>query len=324
MSSDEILHNYLKSFAKLRRDYKNGGAPHKPVLLLSIIQLIRRKEISSNRIEITPELLLEFKSIWSQFVTGSHIANFSLPFFHMRSEPFWELVCKPGFSLPLTSSHSIKSLSTLRECLQYAQIDTDLFKLMQEPQTSLILEKALLQQYFPDTQQNVQAESYWFREVEQQILNEDQIQYVARINELQHELPKNLFEEEIFARGGVFKREIPKIYGYQCAISGMRVEAAEINVQLIDACHIVPFALSKNDTITNGISLCPNLHRAFDRGLITLNDDYSVVVSSKIKEYESPYSLMQFHRKSIHLPQNNRFYPAPENLNWHRRERFVG
>lgn len=33
-----------------------------------------------------------------------------------------------------------------------------------------------------------------------------------------------------------------------------------MNAQLVDACHIVPFAISKDDTINNGISLSPNLH----------------------------------------------------------------
>ncbi|WP_201288840.1 HNH endonuclease signature motif containing protein [Polaribacter septentrionalilitoris] len=40
---------------------------------------------------------------------------------------------------------------------------------------------------------------------------------------------------------------------------------------MIDACHIVPFSISNDDTIPIGISLSPNLYRAFDRGLITIN-----------------------------------------------------
>jgi putative restriction endonuclease len=112
-----------------------------------------------------------------------------------------------------------------------------------------------------------------------------------------------------------------KIYNYQCAISGMKIEASR-NIQMIDACHIVPFAISKNDTIKNGISLSPNLHRAFDRGLITINNDYTVVVTSKIIESKSSYSISQFEGKKNLLPQNYNFYPDTENLKWHRKERF--
>ena len=146
--------------------------------------------------------------------------------------------------------------------------------------------------------------------------------YSSRIKELKESLPQEQFEEEIFVRGGIFKKEIPKIYNYHCAISGMRIESST-NAQLVDACHIVPFAISKDDTITNGISLSPNIHRAFDRGLITINSEYIIRVSPAIKENDSPFSLKQFDGKQIILPTNIHFYPSIENLDWHRKECFV-
>ena len=71
-----------------------------PILLLSIIELVQKGEIINNRIEITPELVLEFKNNWSKLVTSQHHPNFALPFFHMKSEPFWKLVTKTGMILP--------------------------------------------------------------------------------------------------------------------------------------------------------------------------------------------------------------------------------
>jgi putative restriction endonuclease len=62
-------------------------------------------------------------------------------------------------------------------------------------------------------------------------------------------------DEELFLRGGMFRREVPKIYNNKCCISDMRIDAI-VNVSMIDACHIVPFSSSYNDTITNGIALC--------------------------------------------------------------------
>ena len=41
--SDNKICLYLKNFSKLRRDYKFGGAPHKPILLLAIINLIKKR-----------------------------------------------------------------------------------------------------------------------------------------------------------------------------------------------------------------------------------------------------------------------------------------
>ena len=89
---------------------------------------------------------------------------------------------------------------------------------------------------------------------------------------------------------------------------------------MIDACHIIPFSESHDDTITNGISLCPNLHRAFDRHLITLDDDYRVVMKP-FAEDESIYSIKQFEGKQILMPENVKHYPKQENLEIHR-ERF--
>ncbi|MEK6546248.1 MAG: HNH endonuclease [Nitrospinota bacterium] len=87
---------------------------------------------------------------------------------------------------------------------------------------------------------------------------------------------------------------------------------------MIDACHIIPFSESYDDTITNGIALCPNLHRAFDRGLISIDNNYKVMVSKKIIETNSKYSLKQFKGKKILLPKEIRFYLKLANIEWHR------
>lgn len=313
----------LHFFSKLRRDSKYGGAPHKPVLLLAILELIRKGEIRANRIAITPELVLEFKSIWSRLVVTPHIPNFALPFYHMKSEPFWTLVTYSGMIVPVTSSHSIRSLNALKESVAFAEIDPVIFTLMQDSIHLAVMEEALLGQYFPETKNRFYAhELDLFSELETEILHETPLVYRKRIHKLKETLSKEEFEEEIFVRGGVFKREIPKIYGYQCAISEMRIESST-NAQMIDACHLIPFAVSKDDTITNGIALSPNLHRAYDRGLLTITEDYRVKVSQAISENDSPYSLGQFDGKQILLPENRNYYPSIENLIWHHRECFV-
>ena len=102
------------------------------------------------------------------------------------------------------------------------------------------------------------------------------------------------------------------------SISGMKI-AANISVSMVDACHIVPFSQSYDDTITNGISLCPNLHRAFDRGLVSIDHNYKVLVKSTWREEQSQYSIKQFEGKQIILPSNSSQHPSPENLHSHRK-----
>ncbi len=71
---------------------------------------------------------------------------------------------------------------------------------------------------------------------------------------------------------------------------------------MVDACHIIPLGESYYDTITNGIALFPNLHRAFDRGLIAIDNNYKVVVSKTFKEEVTNYSIRIFEGQEIMLP----------------------
>ena len=317
----EFLEKYSRLFGTLKRAYQNGGAPHKPILLLAILKSVESKVITSNRIYITPELIMNFRELWSKLVMTKHQMNFALPFFHMQSEPFWRIITKPGAFIPLTSSHSIKSLGSLNESIQYAEIDKELWDLMMNGQTNLTLTKLLLSTYFSELS-NVTLEYQELHEIEHQIMNDDQYTYKARIVDIENNYNNEQGQELLYIRCGIFKREIPKIYNYTCAISKMQITTTA-NAQFVDACHIVPFAISKNDTITNGISLCPNLHRAFDRGLITIDSNYRVKVSPNFTEKDSPYSLKQFEGQEIILPTITSQYPLLENLDWHSKEKWV-
>ncbi len=323
----DIKKIYINQLSKLNRAYNKGlgFAPHKPILLLSIFELINKGEIKSNRIFITPELLISFKDNWKKMLVTGHKENFALPFFHLRSEPFWHLKSKNQFKDFITSSKSIKSFKSLTENVLYAEIDTGLFQLLQQPSENAFFTNLILDKYFKETKAlyNKSIPSL-FSEIENQILNESPDEYVQQIKELQTKLDETDFDEELFVRSGVFKRKIPEIYNYTCCISELKIETmGERNVQMIDACHIVPFSISKDDTIQNGISLCPNLHRAFDRGLITINKDFIVRVSPILKENISNFSIRQFDGKTIKLPQYEKWYPSIEALKWHNKEIYT-
>ena len=87
----------------------------------------------------------------------------------------------------------------------------------------------------------------------------------------------------------------------------------------------MPFSVSHDDKVTNGLALCPNMHRAFDRGLIAIDDNYQILVSKAIKDdQEHPYSFSLLENKQLILPHNEQYYPALENLAWHRKKVFKG
>jgi putative restriction endonuclease len=324
--NEHLISLYVEQFSKLNRGVSRGlgKAPHKPILLLSIISLIRKQQIISNRIFISPDLVLEFRDIWNKLVKTKHIENFALPFFHMRSEPFWYLVEKAGHHLSINKSKSLKSFKNLKENIAFAEIDIDLYNLLIQPQSRDILEKCILTKYFPQNYMDYSETNLNLEEsqLEYELQNTDSKEYKRKLIGLKTDMNNDQFEEELFIRGGVFKKTIPKIYDFTCSVSGMKITSSH-NIQMVDACHIYPFSLSNDDTISNGIALSPNLHRAFDRGLITINTEYIVRVSPTVSENETAFSLSQFEGIQISLPKETSWYPSVEYLNWHNKEVFL-
>ena len=320
----DLFDKYIHQIRKPNRGYNKGygRAPHKPILLLAIIELISKGLISSNRIFITGDLILSFRDIFQKLVTTGHNANFALPFFHMRSEPFWYIVNKPGMAIPMTSSSSIKSFKKLEETIAFAEIDRELFNLFLQESSRNAIIQFILQEYFNKSELQNVYESSTEIVIRYEILNEPTEVYQQQILTLKGTMSKDDFQEEIFIRGGIFKKTVPQIYNYTCCISGMKI-MSNSSAQMIDACHIIPFSISNDDTIPNGLSLSPNMHRAFDRGLITINKDYVVRVSRSVEENKSAYSLSQFDGKQINLPTSEKWYPSPEALIWHNKEVYI-
>ena len=211
----------------------------------------------------------------------------------------------------------IKSVTRLSEVLEYAYFSETLYLLLTDPVCRNIIKSVLLNSYFPDTKQHYiqskQKGEGYIHDLESFLLNEPEARYRT---------VKIETEEDVFVRGGLFKKLVPKVYDSTCSFTGMRLEST-FGHNFIDACHIVPFSISHNDKVNNGIALCPNLHRAFDRGLVSIDNSYRVVVSNHLAEIENhPYGLKQLEGRKISLPFNSRYYPALEHLEWHRKEIF--
>ncbi len=310
---NELL-KYLKKLTLLNRASKDGEkAPHKPILLLSIIESIEVGDIRENRIEITAELIARFRDNWSRLVASNTFQpNFSLPFFHMKSQGFWHLQTYVGKEIVITSSSSIKSFAQLKESVEYAYFDDALFEVLLQPKARGEIYQILIAKYF-NGHGSIQKQGGLFEILANQILNDTSKEYQRLIEKAD--------EEEVFVRCGVFKKVVPKIYDYSCCISGMRVISG-FDIQMVDACHIVPFSVSHDDTITNGISLSPNFHRAFDRGLISLNEDYRVIVSNSFTESASNFALKSFEGKRISLPNEKHHLPSIDNIRWHNEKIF--
>jgi putative restriction endonuclease len=67
-----------------------------------------------------------------------------------------------------------------------------------------------------------------------------------------------------------FRQQVLFAYGNRCAVT-------RLQLRLVDAAHILPVgAQGSADHVTNGIAISPTYHRAFDAGLIYLDDRHNM------------------------------------------------
>ena len=141
------LETYKILFSSLKCDNSKGKAPHKGILLLTIIDLYERKLIKGNRINITEELVKHFTFNWNKFVNTEHYKNFALPFYHMKGEPFWQLIYKDEFSDFFLNPKKIKSIKELKEKVNYALLDEELSILLLKNEGRSILKETLIEAF---------------------------------------------------------------------------------------------------------------------------------------------------------------------------------
>ena len=141
------LNIYSKYFSNLRTAKKLGlPAPHKAVLLLSVMELVETGVIIGNRIELSERLEKTFLKLWKRYVGTSVVfqAKVATPFWHLQNEPFWNLYLNNGKDLStVTSPYSV---SRLRENT-HAIIDQELFELMRDEDSRARLRVLLISQY---------------------------------------------------------------------------------------------------------------------------------------------------------------------------------
>jgi putative restriction endonuclease len=102
------LADFIGMFARLRRANSRQGhwpdavkkqAPHKPLLLLAVLDLVQRGVITTPFIAVSGDLveLNElFNLYWRQIIPLGQTSSIAFPFSRLSPEPFWELVPQPG------------------------------------------------------------------------------------------------------------------------------------------------------------------------------------------------------------------------------------
>ena len=294
---------WLQKLATLRIDRARGNpAPHKPLLLLVIMEMVEKGEIESAEVTLSPDIAFRFSVFWSVVAPRrKQRPEVRLPFHYLRSSGIWQ---------PLTAKGE---LSPDKKLTSMIRIDPGFFE-------------CLSNEGFRDKARRVLIET------EPYFLPEERVALYSMLK-LKPSAPEIREDEASYktsvqtGRDARFRIEVVLIaYRHTCALTGYRMTTLGME-SIVDAAHIHEFRDSRNNDPRNGIALSKNAHWQFDRGLWSLNDDYKVIVNKEkfVEEGVPGQRLADFEGRRIFLPSEPKYWPERDYLGWHRkRHAFSG
>jgi len=136
----------------------------------------------------------------------------------------------------------------------------------------------------------------------------------APIEEQERRIEQILLNRKI--RDASFRQQVCEAYDNQCAVTRLRIVNGFGRAE-VQAAHIWPVAGGGPDVVQNGIALCGTAHWLFDRHLISLTNDYRLLIShNKVPQELQGLFAKQLDR--IHLPSDKALWPHPAYIARHR------
>ena len=113
-----------------------------------------------------------------------------------------------------------------------------------------------------------------------------------------------------------FRKSLLENYRHRCCVTGID------NDTLLIASHIKPWADSdpfeERTSPANGLLLNALHDKAFDKGLMTIDQDYHIHVSHKVKDHGALHDwLWAYDGRRIALPENARWRPRRDFIEYH-------
>ena len=323
-----MIHTLQDYILRLQDLQDRRQTPHKPFLLLIIMEMLESGELSENRIpfreiEKKKSFFADMIAVFNRLNGSDRRPSIHNPFFHLKTNGFWhlELQSRPAGATP-TEAY-------LRNANAAAKLDESLFLLFVMPEYREILRQTLIRTYFSNirheieqviTEHRTHSREHIAGDIEK--YSQQLIQAVEHPFSMQRDVTSVQTETPVRSAG--FRRVIMEVYKHACAVCELNIRASK-GESVTDAAHIIPFSVSYSDDIRNGMSLCKLHHWAFDTGLISLNDDYRVIVSPSMSEQGPTEGMLtQLRDKPIWRPEEDRYHPDRGALEWHRTEVLRG
>lgn len=321
------LAEYVRRLTRLRTDVNAAHypsqpghrAPHKPLLVLSIMDLIAEGTLTANLVELTPDLAELFSLYWSKVMPADRRGLLAYPFFHLRSEGFWHLVPVPGKEDVLAATRTVGSVPQLKTLILGARLDDDLFAFVQDPASREALRAAIVERYFgPDVRPALLAQA---------VTNVQAYRYSRDLLDAARSEPfggASLAAEALPppARDQGFRRAVVTAYEHRCGFCGIRMTTPDGHT-VVEAAHIVPWSETRNDDPRNGLALCRLCHWTFDEGLLSLSAVYVILASPQLAGNGNvPAHLGALVGRLLVGPEEEAWRPDEEAVRWHRERVF--
>jgi putative restriction endonuclease len=146
----------------------------------------------------------------------------------------------------------------------------------------------------------------------------DQTGFQEEQAEFTYDEPRDRIEKltSRIVRDRAFRTVVLRAYGERCAITGLRFINGGGRAE-VDAAHIKPVGVDGPDIVSNGIALSGTAHWMFDRGLISLDDDLTILVSRQVNNVDEVRSFIRPGCNAL-PPKREMDRPHPAFLKWHR------
>ncbi|MCP5558040.1 MAG: HNH endonuclease [Verrucomicrobiaceae bacterium] len=281
------------------RSKAKGAAPHKPCLLLCLLDMAQDGELVTPELRKTPGLRVRFNAFSSIALPrwGGKV-DLSYPFFYLRSQGLWQPLDKVG------------NVSTSVDATECIQIDPEFFALMHDADFRRSARIVQIETYFPPTER---IAFYALLGVKTQ-----KAEFQKELQAIDKDVATDALKQGRSARFGV---QVVCGYHHTCALTGYRIITAS-GESVVEAAHIEPWAKTRNDDIHNGLALSRNAHWAFDRGLWSVDDDFRILAQPKRFEEWGPDSLglMGYRGRILQFAPHATLRPHPEYLRRHRQQ----
>ena len=233
------VEEWLGKICRLKVDRaRPEPAPHKPLLLLVIFDILEAGELSDGMLELTPSLAFRF-SVYGSVVAHRRTQQLRVlfPFFHLRSDGFWQVLDEN------------RQPTSERSRARFAVIDPGFLAAASDPEFRL-------HQIAADCEiLPCRGPGRTLRALRHGVPADDEIAEQVRY--------EPIAEATRIGRDARFRIVVLSNYTFSVPLTGYRLTTISSGA-IVDAAHIYDYSKSRNNDPRNGMALCRNAHWMFD------------------------------------------------------------